>query len=226
MFCSGRVTEHIIERSTWPSVSYRVEVIWSARRPYSDHLHLTLPVVLETVLRGSFVFVGETAIGALIWLSREGFKEKTFLLQLRSTLCVSHVKFIKSSCAEPQSLPLPLRMKCSHHSLKAYFASSVEMKGWAFEYPQDPLMPNHEVWLRAFSIPDSGNQSEKELFFLSPGAGGPHGARFSWLHCTLYVVRLLNRNALSQVRPGRSLSNLTTLVAADSTSRCGALRVK
>lgn len=55
------------------------------------------------------------------------------------------------------------------------------MKVRAFKYPQDPVIPNHEVYPRVFTIPDSGNQSER--FFLSAGAGGPHSEWFSWIEC-------------------------------------------
>lgn len=50
----------------------------------------------------------------------------------------------------------------SHHSLMASLTSRVEMK--ALEYLRAALMPDHEVCLSAFGIPDPGNQSERSLF--------------------------------------------------------------
>lgn len=50
----------------------------------------------------------------------------------------------------------------SHHSLMASLTSRVEMK--ALEYLRGALMPDHEVCLSAFGIPDPGNQSERSLF--------------------------------------------------------------
>lgn len=107
------------------------------------------------------------------------------------------------------SFPLSPCVKCSHHSLKAYLTSRVEMKAWAFEYPQDPLMPNHEVCLRAFSIPDSGNQSERFLFVSESRRSSRWTVSLNWM----YAVRLLNRNALSQVLHSRSAPNLTMQLA-------------
>lgn len=159
MFRGGRVTEHIIECSAWPSVSYCVEVVCSAGRPHLDHFHPTLPVVLETVLRGSLLFVGETSLSVNIMEAEKAFRLcRAEVRQLSS--CRIHENWHRRT---PSSSLSPCS-KCSHHSLKAYLTSRVEMKAWSFEYSQDPLMPNHEVCLRAFSIPDS----ERCVFSFSP----------------------------------------------------------
>ena len=72
------------------------------------------------------------------------------------------------------------------------------MKAWSFEYPE-PLMPNREVCLRTFSIPDSENQAET-------CAGGPDGGRSSWTECMLF-------DCWTETH---SVSNLNILAAGDS----------
>lgn len=69
--------------------------------------------------------------------------------------------FLKKKKKKPELFISPGE-QCSHHSLMASLTSRVEMK--ALEYLRAALMPDHEVCLSAFGIPDPGNQSERSLF--------------------------------------------------------------
>lgn len=85
------------------------------------------------------------------------------------------------------------------------------MKAWAFEYLQAPLMPDHEVCLRAFSIPDSGNQSERFfLFFFFVSESRRSSRRMVFLNW-MYVVKTVQPKC--QVLHGHSLSNLNLTTA-------------
>lgn len=83
------------------------------------------------------------------------------------------------------------------------------MKAWAFEYLQVPLMPDHEVCLSAFSIPDSGNQ--KDFFFFVPEST----EWSSWTECML-----LNRWTEMSGSAQATLSNLNLTTARYLLGNC------